>query len=86
MEIDENQEYIERENEFEEELSDEDTTYQTLPEDLKKKVKLAKKDIDVETFNNYHLCNYAQVNGLQLGQEKGGFTEISSYIPVLVSP
>ena len=41
-EIDENQEYVERESEFEEELSDEDIHYQQLPEDEKKKRKLAK--------------------------------------------
>jgi hypothetical protein len=42
-EIDENIEYVERENEFEEELSDEDEEYQKLPEDEKKKRKFAAK-------------------------------------------
>lgn len=49
-EIDENIEYIERENEFEDELSDEDPEYQRLSEDDKKKYKFAKVDIDIETI------------------------------------
>lgn len=41
-EIDENLEYIEREDEFEEELSDEDPEYQKLTDDQKKMVKFSK--------------------------------------------
>ena len=58
-EIDENQEYIEKENEFEEELSDEDEAYQALNEDQKKKVKLGRVDIDIDSISDSHLCTYA---------------------------
>lgn len=64
-EIDENQEYIEKEDEFEEELSDEDPNYQALSDDEKKKRKFAKRDIDIETINPYHLCSFTQYSGLK---------------------
>lgn len=40
-EIDENVEYIEREDEFEEELSEEDPSFAVLPEDEKKRIRFA---------------------------------------------
>jgi hypothetical protein len=36
-----------------------------LTEDEKKKRKLAKKEIDVESIDPYHLRNYSQINGLK---------------------
>ena len=51
-------EYIERENEFEEEVSDEDLRQSHLPEDERKKIKFAKTNIDIETINPFHLCTH----------------------------
>lgn len=86
-EIDENIEYVEREDEFEAEISDEDITYKLLSEDEKKKRKLAKNVIDIETISPDHLCTYAQVNGLNLNSQNKtlGFGQVTSNIPVQVS-
>jgi hypothetical protein len=59
-EIDENIEYIEKEDEFEEELTEEDIQLKQLPEDERKKRKFAGNAIDFETISNTHLCTYAQ--------------------------
>ena len=68
-EIDENLEYVEKEDEFESETPEEDMEYISLPEDEKKKRKLARKELDIETVEPYHLRSYAQINGLKLRQE-----------------
>ncbi len=65
-ESDENMEYIEREDEFEEELSDEDPDYQKLTDDQKKKVKFARTKLDVETISEDHLCTFAQITANKL--------------------
>ena len=57
-EIDKNIEYVEREDEFEEELTHEEIMYKSFPEDEKKKRNFARNNIDIETFSNKHLCNY----------------------------
>jgi len=58
-EIDENVEYIEREDEFEEELCEEDPAFARLPEDEKKKIRFAQRKLDVETPNPNHLLTNA---------------------------
>lgn len=61
-EIDENIEYVEREDEFEEEITEEDILFKSLPEDERKKRKFALNDIDFETVSNTHSCSYAQAS------------------------
>ncbi len=58
-EIDENIEYVEKEEEFEEELTNEDIQFKSLPEDERKKRKLALNNLDFETISSTHLCSYA---------------------------
>lgn len=63
-EIDENREYIEREDEFEKEISDDEydnkEELKTMDDEAKKQRKLAKTSIDIETRDPYHLCNRNQ--------------------------
>ena len=61
-EIDENIEYIEKEDEFEEDLTEEDIQFKQLPEDERKKRKFALNTIDFVTVSSSHLCTYAQIS------------------------
>ncbi len=64
-EIDENLEYVEREDEFEVEVSQEDPAWEILSEDEKKKIKLSKVLLDAETISPNHLCTYSQINAFK---------------------
>jgi hypothetical protein len=69
VEIDDNKEYIEREDEFEKELSDpeefggyEDIKINgKIDEEKKKQKKLARNKIDIENTDPFHLCNRNQI-------------------------
>lgn len=74
-EIEENIEYCEREGEFDEHLECEEESLKGLSEEDKKKAKLAKTNIDIETMDPYHLCTPAQITALQRGT-KDHFSQI----------
>lgn len=61
-EIDENKEYKEREDEFEEEVTeeDEDPSFKLLDDEKKMQRKLAKVNIDIYEEDKFHLCNDTQ--------------------------
>ncbi|CDW83144.1 UNKNOWN [Stylonychia lemnae] len=63
-EIEENKEYVEREDEFEKEISDsdeeEEKVNKNLDEDQIRKRKLAKTNIDIDSIDNDHLSNFTQ--------------------------
>jgi len=84
-EIDENLEYIEKEDEFEHEVTEEDVSLQSLTEDEKKKHKLAKNIIDAETIDPNHMCTYSQINAFKLSKKGEGFSSVLGSIPVQVS-
>lgn len=64
-EVDENKEYIEREDEFENEISDEENENEEElkgnDDETKKIKKLAKVNIDIEARDPNHLCNKNQI-------------------------
>lgn len=64
-EIDENIEYVEKEDEFEVEVTGEDINLQSLTEDEKKKLKLSKSIIDAETIDPRHMCTYSQIKSFK---------------------
>ena len=64
-EIDENIEYVEKEDEFDVEVTGEDINLQSLTEDEKKKLKLSKSIIDAETIDPSHMCTYSQIKSFK---------------------
>ncbi len=67
QEIEENKEYIERENEFEKDVTDceEENKNEDISENEKRKRRLQKVDIDINTIDPYHLINYTQYTALR---------------------